>query len=242
MSKISICIVLIVAATLASCEQLSTLEDFGKIGTTGGPSALSNSEVISGLKEALSLGAQQAANLASKPDGFYKNQLLYIAFPEEAQKVKDKALDLGLNAQVERFEMTLNRAAEEASKEAAPIFLAAVRDMTVQDGFAILNGADNSATNYLKQKTTAELTNKFSPIVSSAIDKVELTKYWEPLVTAYNTATFLTGGEKVDPNLNEYVTNKAIDGLFVHIASEEKNIRQNPQARVTEILRRVFGQ
>lgn len=224
-----------------SCEQLSNIEGIGDLGSIGGSTALSNEEVISGLKEALSRGAEKAANLASVTDGFYKNQLLYIVFPEDAQRVKDKALALGLDAQVEKFELTLNRAAEEAAKEAAPVFLNAVKGMTVQDGFAILNGGENSATNFLKQKTTAELNSKFGPIVSQAIDKVELTKYWDPLANAYNATTLLTGGEKVETNLNAYVTGKAIDGLFVHIAAEEKNIRQNPQARVSELLKRVFG-
>jgi hypothetical protein len=224
-----------------SCEQLSNIEGIGDLGSIGGSTALSNEEVISGLKEALSRGAEKAANLASVTDGFYKNQLLYIVFPEDAQRVKDKALALGLDAQVEKFELTLNRAAEEAAKEAAPVFLNAVKGMTVQDGFAILNGGENSATNFLKQKTTAELNSKFGPIVSQAIDKVELTKYWDPLANAYNATTLLTGGEKVETDLNAYVTGKAIDGLFVHIAAEEKNIRQNPQARVSELLKRVFG-
>jgi hypothetical protein len=212
-----------------SCDQLQTLEDFGGIGTgTGG-------------NEALSRGAEKAANLASMQDGFYKNELLYIAFPEEAQQVKEKALQLGLDNQVEKFELTLNRAAEEAAKEAAPIFLNAIKGMTVQDGFAILNGGETAATDFLKSRTTAQLEERFAPVVDRAIEQVELTNYWEPLVTAYNTASIFTGKDEVNADLSAYVTENAIDGLFVHIAKEEQNIRENPQARVTELLKRVFG-
>lgn len=232
---------ILIAFIFTACEQLNNIEGLGDIVTEPSSSGLSNSEVIAGLREALSLGAREASNLASATDGFYKNDLLYIAFPEEAIKVKEKAIDLGLGAQVERFELTLNRAAEEAAKEAAPIFLDAISGMSVQDGFAILNGNETAATEYLRDKTNSNLRNRFSPVVNEAIDKVELTSYWEPLVKAYNTASIFTGKEEVETDLTAYVTEKAIQGLFVHIAQEEKEIRENPQARVTDLLRRVFG-
>jgi hypothetical protein len=232
---------ILLAFILVGCEQLNNIEGLGGIVTEPSSPGLTNTEVIAGLREALSLGAREAADLASATDGFYKNDLLYIAFPAEAIKVKEKAIDLGLGSQVEKFELTLNRAAEEAAKEAAPIFLEAIKGMTVQDGFAILNGHETAATEYLQEKTNSELRNRFSPVVSDAIDKVELTSYWEPLVTAYNTASIFTGKEEVNTDLKSYVTEKAIEGLFVHIAREEKEIRENPQARVTDLLRRVFG-
>jgi hypothetical protein len=207
----------------------------------GGSSSLSQEEIVKGLKNALEVGTNAAVGLASAEDGFYKNPLLYIVFPEEAQKVRDKALALGLNKQVEDFELALNRAAELAAKEAAPIFIDAITSMTVQDGYNILHGADNAATTYLNEKTSAQLRAKFQPIVQKAIDSVELTKYWTPLINAYNTATILTGAEDIDPDLEAYVTGKAIDGLFIHIAEKEKDIRKNPLARINDILKKVFS-
>jgi hypothetical protein len=202
---------------------------------------LSLEEVAKGLKQALAIGAEVAGNKASQTDGFYKNQMLYIPFPEEAIKVKQTALDFGLSSQVEQFEMTLNRAAEEAAKEAAPIFLEAITSMTIEDAFGILKGGDEAATNYLKKKTTANLTALFAPKVDAAINEVKLTQYWEPLVSKYNTTTILTGAEPINADLEAYITERAISGLFVHIAEEESKIRQNPAARVTDLLQRVFG-
>jgi hypothetical protein len=134
--------------------------------------------------------------------------------------------------------MTLNRAAEEAAKRAAPIFIDAIKELTIQDAFQILRGPNDAATTYLKRKTTRRLTKAFSPVVGKAIDKVEVTKYWNPLVTQYNRVPFM---KRVNPDLDAYVTERAISGLFTLIAEEEKQIRRNPAARITDILRRVFG-
>ncbi|MBL7884747.1 MAG: DUF4197 domain-containing protein [Bacteroidia bacterium] len=205
--------------------------------TTGG-GALSNDEVINGLKEALTIGTNSSTAFASKLDGFYKNPMLFIAFPSEAQKVKDWALKMGMKSQVDQFEMTLNRAAEEASKDAATVFVNAVKGMSIGDGFAILKGADNAATNYLIEKTSAELKIKFTPIVQAAIDKVELTKYWNPIINGYNKVPFV---QKQNPDLTAYVTDKAMEGLFKLIAQEELKIRKDPVAQVTDLLKRVFG-
>lgn len=205
---------------------------------TTGSNPLTNDEVINGLKEALTVGTNNSTAFASKVDGFYKNPSLFIVFPPEAQKVKDWAIKMGMKSQVDKFEMTLNRAAEEAAKDAAPVFVNAVKGMSIGDGFAILKGADNAATQYLKDKTSAELKTKFTPVVQSAIDKVELTKYWSPIITAYNKVPLV---EKQNPDLTDYVTNKAMDGLFKLIAEEELKIRKDPVAQVTDLLKRVFG-
>lgn len=205
---------------------------------TNGGGALSNDEVINGLKEALTIGTNTSTAFASKLDGFYKNPMLFIAFPSEAQKVKDWALKMGMKSQVDQFEMTLNRAAEEASKDAATVFVNAVKGMSIGDGFAILKGADNAATNYLIEKTSAELKIKFTPIVQAAIDKVELTKYWNPIINGYNKVPFV---QKQNPDLTAYVTDKAMEGLFKLIAQEELKIRKDPVAQVTDLLKRVFG-
>lgn len=238
-----------VIVTLSSCESQS-IKNIGKAaadaankalegnGSGTGQNPLSNEEVINGLKEALSVGTNNSTAFASKLDGFYKNPALFIPFPEEAQKVKDYAKKVGMQAQVDKFEMTLNRAAEEASKDAASVFINAIKGMSIGDGFAILKGNDNAATQYLKDKTTDELKAKFSPIVQKAIDKVELTKYWNPIITSYNKVPMV---QKQNPDLNAYVTERAIIGLFKLIEEEEKKIRKDPIAQVTDLLKRVFG-
>lgn len=202
---------------------------------------LSNQEVISGLKEALQVGIKNAVNVTSVMDGFLKNEAIRLSFPPDAIKARQKAIDLGMTAQVDKFETTLNRAAEEASKEALPIFMDAITSMSVQDGFAILNGGNGAATKFLKDQTTTKLTTAFSPKVAEAISRVKLTEYWNPIITKYNTAMKLTGGEKINPDLNEYVTQKAIEGLFKMVEQEENKIRKDPAARVTELLAKVFG-
>lgn len=199
---------------------------------------LSTDEVIRGLKEALSIGANKAAGMASRVNGFYKNPRIRIPFPPEAQKVKATAEALGMKKQVEEFVQTLNRAAEEAAKRAAPIFLDAIKGMTIQDGFEILRGPDDAATAYLRRKTTAQLTREFKPVVKSAIDKVQVTRYWNPIASRYNQVPFVT---PVNPDLDAYVTERALAGLFKLIADEERKIRKDPAARVTELLRKVFG-
>ena len=159
----------------------------------------------------------------------------------DALKVREKALDLGLEDQVQKFETTLNRAAEEACKEALPIFKKAITDMSLSDGFTILNGGSGAATKYLKEQTSESLKSAFSPKVKSAISKVKLTDYWNPLINKYNTAMMLTGGEKINPDLDVFVTQKAIEGLFFMVETEENKIRLDPLARVTELLSKVFG-
>jgi hypothetical protein len=205
---------------------------------TDSTSALSNEDVVKGLREALKVGTNNSGAAASKADGFYKNPKIFIPFPPDAQKVKDRVIEMGMKDQVDKFEMNLNRAAEEASKKAAPIFVDAITSMTVTDGFSILKGADNAATMYLKDKTTSALIAQFRPIVDEAISKVELTKSWTPIVTTYNRIPFV---EKQNPDLGDYVTKKALDGLFTLIADEELKIRKDPVAQVTDILKKVFG-
>ena len=200
--------------------------------------ALSNQEVVSGLKEALTIGTNNSSAAASKLDGFNKNPQIKIPFPSEAIKVKNTMEDLGMKSQVDKFVLTLNRAAEEASKDAAPIFINAVKSMSIGDGFTILKGSDDAATVYLKDKTSVELKQKFKPVVKNAIQKVEVTKYWNPLITKYNQ---LPGVQKMNPDLDEYITQKTMEGLFKLVAQEELKIRKDPVARVTDLLKKVFG-
>lgn len=209
--------------------------------TSSTTTPLSNEEVIRGLKEALSVGITNSVNLTSVTDGFLKNSDIRLPFPPDAIKVREKALEWGLDGQVEKFETTLNRAAEEAAKEALPIFKNAITGMSLQDGFTILNGGNGAATKFLKDNTSSQLITAFAPKVKDAIEKVKLTDYWNPIVTKYNSAAPLLGFNKVNPDLNEYVTQLAIDGLFKMVEKEENKIRENPAARVTDLLQRVFG-
>lgn len=206
--------------------------------SNSGVAGLSNADIVKGLKEALSVGSKNAGSNASKVDGFWKNNKIKIPFPKEAEAVKTYANKLGLGSQVTAFEKTLNRAAEEAAKEAAPIFVGAITSMSIQDGVGILKGGDNAATNFLKTKTSNDLKNKFKPVVKKALAKVQITKYWNPLISKYNQLPFV---KKLNPNLEDYVTQKALDGLFYLVAQEEAKIRKDPVARVNDILKKVFG-
>lgn len=231
----------IIALTLVSftafgCAEMTSV--LNEVNNSTGTSSLTNSEVISGLKEALTIGTNNSSALTSRLDGFYKNPEIFIPFPAEAIKVKEKVEAIGMKKQVDEFVLTLNRAAETASKEAAPIFVDAIKNMSIADGFAILRGNNNAATQYLREKTSASLKIKFNPIVKNAISTVEVTKYWNPIISAYNKIPFT---EKQNPDLEDYVTTKAMDGLFLMIQKEEANIRLNPAARVTDILKKVFG-
>jgi len=220
-----------------SCDTLNQVAS-----SVGAPTKpLTNEEVIRGLKEALTVGITNSVSLTSLTDGFLKNADIRLPFPPDALKVREKAMELGLKNQVEKFETTLNRAAEEATKEALPIFKNAILNMSVQDGFAILRGGNGAATKFLKDNTTNELVVAFSPKVRTAISNVKLTEYWNPIITKYNAASVLLGQEKINPDLDQYVTQMAINGLFKMVEKEENNIRNNPGARATELLQRVFG-
>ena len=202
---------------------------------------LTNEEVISGLKEALNVGIKNAVNLSSVTNGFLKNDVIRLPFPPDAIKVREKAINFGLSKQVTTFEETLNRAAEEATKKALPIFVDAIKNMSVSDGFSILKGGDGAATKFLKSQTSNQLVIAFAPVVKEATTKVQLTAYWNPIITRYNSAMTLSGGQKLDPDLDAYITQKAIDGLFYLVETEENKIRKDPLARVSDILVKVFG-
>lgn len=242
--KLSVLLIPIVSISLVSCDVLNQAAGVLTTPSSTGQASvpkLSNDEVISGLREALSVGIKNSVNLTSVTDGFLKNDAIRLPFPPDAIAVKEKALNWGLNGQVEKFETTLNRAAEEATKEALPIFMDAIKNMSVQDGFAILNGGDGAATKFLKDQTTAKLVTAFAPKVKEATSKVKLTEYWNPIINKYNNAMTLSGGQKLNPDLDAYVTELAIKGLFQMVEKEENKIRKDPMARVTDILTKVFG-
>jgi len=205
--------------------------------TFGGSGALSTNEIAEGLKAALDQGVTKGTSLLSATDGFLGNAAVKILMPPEARKVEETLRKFGMGKQVDQAITSMNRAAEDAAKSAAPIFLKAIKSMSIQDAMGILGGKEDAATQYLMQQTTAPLTEAFRPVIDSSVNKVGATKYWNTLFTNYNK--FAT--EKINPDLTAYVTEQALKGVFYQIAQEEMNIRKNPAARGTELLQKVFG-
>lgn len=199
-------------------------------------SNLSTDEIVSGLKEALSLGAEKSTDKLSAVDGFFKDAAVKILLPKQVQDIESKMRMFGLGKLVDNAELSMNRAAENASKSAAPIFLSAIKQMTVTDAFDILRGTDTAATAYLRKTTTPQLT-AFMPIIEESLKNADANKYWKDVFTAYNRFS----SKPVDTDINSYVTGKALDGIFYYVAKEEVNIRENPAGRVTDILKKVFA-
>ncbi|HEV7330787.1 MAG TPA: DUF4197 domain-containing protein [Flavisolibacter sp.] len=199
--------------------------------------SLSNEDIINGLKEALNVGAGNSTTKLSAVDGFFADAAVKILLPEEAKKVEQKLRAIGLNKQVDNAILSMNRAAEDAAKSAAPIFINAIKGITIQDGVGILKGGDFAATNYLKSKTLAQLTEAFRPVIEQSLQKVDATKHWNTLFTTYNKFS----AEKVNPDLTAYVTEKAMTGIFYQVGQEEQKIRKDPVARTTDLLKKVFN-
>lgn len=227
---------LITLSLLSGCEGTQQiLKGISEYPTTAG--GLSNSEIVSGLKQALEIGAQNSAGQLSSLDGFFKNAAIKILLPQEAQKVEKTLRDLGMGSLVDKAILSVNRAAEDAAKSAAPIFVNAIKTMSIQDALGILKGGDFAATNYLKSRTTSPLTDAFKPVIEKSLGNVGATKYWADLFNTYNK--FATS--KINPDLSAYVTEKAMDGIFFQVGLEEQKIRKDPAARVTELLKKVFS-
>jgi hypothetical protein len=247
MKKVIFLTLMLIAPAIYSFGQFNLGKTFDNAkkdvtGDKGGSSTgLSNDDIVNGLKEALKVGSNNAGSSASKVDGFLKDSLIKIPFPPDAEKVRKSAISLGQQKQVDDFIVSLNRAAEQAAIKAAPIFADAITSMSISDGLSILKGNNDAATQYMKSKTSQQLHDTFLPIVKDAIQSVNVTKYWTPMADAYNKTVMFTGGSKVNTDLNEYVTQQALNGLFVLMAQEELKIRQNPVARVSDILKKVFG-
>jgi hypothetical protein len=201
-------------------------------------SGYSESEAASAIKQALENGTGEGVKILSQVDGYFGNPEVKIPFPQDAKSAEKKLRTMGMGKQVDEVILSINRAAEDAAKDAKPIFVAAIKAMTVKDAINIVKGEDNAATLYLKRTTSAELKIKFRPVIQASLDKVNATKYWTDLISYYNKIPFV---EKVNPDLADYVTDKAIEGLFIMIAKEELKIRKDPVARTTELLKKVFG-
>jgi hypothetical protein len=207
----------------------------GSNSTSG--SSLSTDQIVQGLKEALNVGAQNSTSKLSAADGFFKDAAVKILMPDEAKKVETTLRSMGMGKLVDDAILSVNRAAEDASKTAAPIFLNAIKSMSVKDALGILQGTDTAATSYLRKTTNTDLTGSFKPVIEQSLQKTGATKYWTDVFTAYNKVSF----KKVDPDLTNYVTTKALNGIFYYVGEEEKKIRTNPTAQVTDILKQVFG-
>ena len=194
-------------------------------------------EAANGLKEALIQGTSKGVDILSLTDGYFSNPSVKILFPEDAKRVEQKLRQIGLNKQVDEAILSLNRAAEKAAVEAKDIFVDAIKGLTINDAINIVKGQQDAATQFLQRETTADLTAKFSPIINKSLNEVNATKYWSDVMNTYNKIPLV---KKVETDLTAYVTQKAIDGLFTKIAEEELNIRKNPAARTSELLKKVF--
>jgi len=201
-------------------------------------SSLTEKEAGQGIKEALIKGITKGVEDVSQLDGYFKNPEIKILFPPEARSVESKLRSIGLDKEVDKVILTINRAAEDAAVEAKDIFIEAIKGLSFQDAVGIVTGEKDAATQYLKSSTSQQLTRKFEPIIESSLEKVDATKYWTDIINTHNMIPFV---KKINPDLEAYVTEKAISGLFIMIAQEELAIRDNPGERTTEILKKVFG-
>ncbi|MBL3657979.1 DUF4197 domain-containing protein [Fulvivirga sediminis] len=239
MKKIYFLMCLFALALITACTTAQINKTMGGINDAlGSGGGLTTEQVVTGLKEALIKGISNGSAEASRVDGYFKNPEIKIPFPPDVQKVETKLRQIGLGGEVDKFVMQLNRGAEDAAKEAKPIFISAIKSMTIQDAWSILKGEDDAATQYLKRVTSSQLKEKFKPVIKNSLDKVNATKYYSSIITSYNKIPLV---EDVNPDLDDYATDKAIEGLFTLVADEEKKIREDPVARTSEILKKVFA-
>ena len=216
----------------SSCAELQTIaENYPQTG-------VSNTEIASGLRQALDMGIEKQVTKLTEENGFYNNELVRITLPPELQKVDKTLRDVGLDALADEGLKVLNRAAEEAVKEATPIFVNAVQEITFNDARNILLGQENAATLYLTGKTKEPLYSKFNPVVTNSLEKVGATQVWSNIINRYNSLPLTSN---VNPDLADYVTNQALEGVYTMIAIEEKEIREKVSARTTNLLQRVFA-
>ena len=228
-------LILSVAFSVFGCAELQQVaSQYPQIGTVG----VGNADIAAGLKEALNNGITKQVSKLTATDGFFKNEAVKILLPAELQKVDKTLRDLGMSSLADEGLKVLNRAAENAVKEATPVFVTAVKNMTFTDARNILLGNDTSATNYLQTSTSTALYGKFNPIVKSSLGKVGADKVWANIITKYNAIPLV---KKVNPDLGDYVTQQAMNGVFKMVAVEEKDIRNNFSARSSDLLKRVFA-
>ncbi|RZK69191.1 MAG: DUF4197 domain-containing protein, partial [Pedobacter sp.] len=237
MKRISLYSTIILIMCLSSCDVQSQaqLGNILKQLPVGNPTTV---EIGLGLKQALEIGTTNGANQLSAKDGFLGNLAVKILFPPEAQKVEKTLRTIGLGSLADNVIVSINRAAEDAAKEAKPIFISAIKQMTITDATNILLGNKDAATTYFKRVTTAQLMEKFRPVIEGSLAKVGATKYWGDAANQYNKIPLV---KPVSTDLSAYVAQKAIDGMFIQVAQEELKIRDNIGARSTGLLQKVFG-
>lgn len=226
-------ILLLILYTFSSCAELQEVINQAPQGVR-----ITEVEMASGLREALNIGIEKQVSKLTQKDGFYKNELVKILLPEELQKVDKVLRDIGLDNLADEGLEALNRAAEDAVKEATPIFVSAVKDITFEDAKNILLGNNDAATVYLTSKTQSALYEKFHPVIQNSFGKVGADHIWASLINKYNTIPFTTD---VNPDLTDYVTREALEGVYTMIAVEEKEIRTKISSRTTDLLRKVFA-
>lgn len=215
---------------LVSCDTLSQISV---------PTTITQTEAAQGIREALDQGVGRGIGLLNKEDGFFGSQAYKLFLPQEAQKIENTLRQIGMGSLVDKAILQINRSAEDAVGYARPIFLDAIKGMTIADAINIIKGPKDAATQYFRNKTTEKLIAAFTPVIKSSLDKFSATKYYGDMIKAYNG--FPTTINKLNPDLPSYVVGKAVDALFDQIALEEANIRENPVARTTDILKKVFG-
>jgi len=233
--KIKLLIGFTIILLTGGCDLIKYV-DLSKVISANTP--LTNDEIVRGLKDALSIGTNNAVSVLSKTNGFYGDPLVKILFPPEVQYVADKLYSIGAGKLIDDFILKMNQGAENAVVKAGPVFVNAVKTMSFTDAMGILKGADDAATSYFKTNTRSQLFALFKPEVQKVLDQMQVTKYWTDVTSAYNKIPLT---KKVETDLAKYVTEKTMDGLFKKLAIEEKKIRTDPVARTTEILKRVFG-
>lgn len=222
--------------TLSCAELQQVANQYPELGQIG--STVSNTDIANGLKEALNNGITKQVSKLTMTDGFFKNEAVKILLPDELKKVDKTLRDIGMSSLADEGLKVLNRAAENAVKEATPIFVSAIKNMTFTDARNILLGNDSSATTYLQNSTSTQLYGKFNPVVKSSLGKVGADKVWNQIISKYNSIPLVN---KVNSDLNDYVTNQAMKGVFKMVAVEEKDIRNNLNARSSELLKKVFA-
>ena len=232
MKKLISSLLVIVSVVFASCDTLSQLP----IKTGNG---VTEAEAGQGIKEALSQGLVNAVLRLNKEDGFFKDAIYKVLLPPDAKKIENTLRNLGFSSMVDKAILQINRAAEDAAGTAKPIFIDAVKSMSISDAIGLIRNGDTSATHFFRVKTTDKLIAAFLPVIKASLDKVDATKYYSDLVSKYNSLP--TTFKKLNPDLPGYVTDRATFALFDLVAGEEKNIRQNVAARTTDILKKVFG-
>ena len=219
---------------------LSGCDEFNKIASSAGSATgISNDEAGNGIKEALAQGIAKSVLQLNTTDGFFKDELFKVLLPPEAKKVESTLRSLGLNPVVDKAILQINRGAEDAVGYAKPIFVDAIKSMTLSDAIGLIRNGDTSATHFFREKTTDKLMAAFEPVIKTSLDRTEATKYYGDIVTKYNGLPLVN--KKINPDLKGYVTEKATNALFNLIAKEEVNIRSNFVARTTDLLRKVFG-